>query len=286
MIIKPKQAGQDCTVACLPATRRAVFFDVLKLQFFKLALCGLITLAAALPLFLLQMTCDGYDMVLYQQTQQGNLTEEMAAMYVSMLQNVSAVIEIPLLLLLAAALAGVGRVVKLLAWEQPVFFWTDLWRGVRQNIRQMLALGAAVGLVRFACVYAAGRGLWGAGLLAAVVLGPLAALMMVCISVYDLPFTQQCRYALLLYVRQPLKTLAAFAAAAALFVLVGFLPGMHIRLMGGLLAGFLIPVVLLGWFCFCFGQMDRFINPQRYPELVGRGLACALEDSAEQSSRQ
>lgn len=272
MIFKPKAAAQDCTQASLPATRRAVFWDVLKLQYSKLALCGLITLAASLPVFLLTMVGDVYRLSLFQQVQQGELTQELGSLYNTLSRDLSVVVQIPLLLLLAVALAGIGRIIKLLAWEEPVLFWPDLRRGLRQNLRQLLALAALTGMVRFACVYAAGRGFWLPGFLALALLVPLAAYMVVCICVYDLPLTQQFRYALILYARRPLAALGGCAVCAVPF-LFQFLPNLYVRMAVALLDGFLIPVILLGWFCFSFAQMDRFINPGRYPDLVGRGLA-------------
>lgn len=272
MILKPKAAAQDCTEASLPATRRAVFGDVLKLQFFKLALCGLITLAAALPIFLVTMVEEIYRLSLTQQVQQGELAQELAALYSPLSRSMSAVLQIPLLLLLAVALAGIGRIVKLLAWEEPVLFWSDLRRGLQQNLRQMLVLAALTGIIRFACAYAAGQGFWLPGLLALLFLAPPAAYMAAGICVYDISLSQQFRYALILYARRPLATLAACAVCAVPF-LFQYLPNLSARMIAGLLDGFLIPVVMLGWFCFCFAQMDRFINPSRYPDLVGRGLA-------------
>ena len=272
MILKPKAAAQDCTAASLPATRRAIFGDVLKLQFFKLALCGLITLAAALPIFLVTMVEEIYRLSLTQQMQQGELAQELAALYSPLSRAMSAVLQIPLLLLLAVALAGIGRIVKLFAWEEPVLFWSDLHRGIQQNLRQMLVLAALTGIIRFACAYAAGQGFWLPGLLALLFLAPPAAYMTAGICVYDISLSQQFRYALILCARRPLATLAACAVCAVPF-LFQYLPNLYARMIAGLLDGFLIPVVMLGWFCFCFAQMDRFINPSRYPDLVGRGLA-------------
>lgn len=271
MIFKPKAAAQDCTQTSLPATRRAVFWDVLKLQYSKLALCGLITLAASLPFFLLTMVGDIYRLSLLQQVQQGELTQDLASLYSTLSRDLSAIVQIPLLLLLAVALAGTGRIVKLLAWEEPVLFWPNLRRGLRQNLRQLLALAALAGVVRFACGYAAGRGFWLPGFLALVLLVPLAAYMMVCICVYDLPLSQQFRYALILYARRPLAALGGCIVCAVPF-LFQFLPNLYVRMAVVLLDGFLMPVIMLGWFCFSFAQMDRFINPGRYPSLVGKGL--------------
>lgn len=268
---KFNSSKQDLTAAALPATRRAVFFDVLRLQYTKLLLCGLVTLAATLPLMLTALMRDGAELSLYQQAQAGAISEQNAATYITLWHNLQALVEIPLLLLPAVALAGVGRVVKLLAWEEPVWLWPDLAQGVRQNARQMLALVTLAGMVRFVCVYAAGQGMWLPGVLAAVLLGPVAAYLYVCICVYSLPFAQQLRYALLLYARRPLRTLAGVFVGALVFV-PQMLPNPYLHLAGRLVSGLLIPVVALGWFCFAFAQLDRVINPDRYPDLIGRGL--------------
>lgn len=271
MFRRQKAAKEDYTAAKLPSTRRAVFFDVLKLQFFKLALCGLVTLAAAMPFLGIAMLQDGYQLSLYQQNVEGMLENTAAAMYHVTFQNLMGMLEIPFFLILAVALSGVSRVVKLLAWEEPVTLWPDMGKGVRQNWKQYLLLGFLTGLVSFLCRYALGQGVWLPSVLCLVLLGPVGAYLSVCICVYSLPMREQIKYALLLYSKAPLKTLLA-AAACLLVFLPQYLPNPYIHLVGRLVSGFCIPIVMLGWFCFAFGQMDRAINASRYPDLVDRGL--------------
>ena len=50
---KTKKASKDFERSMLPQTRRAVFFDVLKLQWRKLLLASFILLVSALPLLLI-----------------------------------------------------------------------------------------------------------------------------------------------------------------------------------------------------------------------------------------
>lgn len=277
MLFRNKAAEQDCTEASLPATRTAVFFDVVRLQSFKLILCGLVTLTASLPFLVFALLQDGWQLSLYQQVQAGEMTAEMAALYQTNMERLTALLRIPAFLLLGIALAGVGRVIKLLAWEEPVMLWPDLRQGIRQNACQMAGLAIAVGLVGFLCRYAAGQGLQWLHPLAIFLLGPIAAYLSACICVYDLPLQQLLRYALLLFAKYPIKTWVAFAVGLAPFLLQQ-IPNPYIHIAAGLLLGLLIPFIMLGWFCFAFGRMDAVINPGRYPQLLYRGLTLNHED--------
>lgn len=278
MLFRNRAAKQDCTAASLPSTRAAVFADVVRLQSFKLVLCGLVTLTASLPFLLFTLLQDGWQLSLYQQVQAGEMTAEMAALYQINMTRLIALLKIPAFLLMGIALAGVGRAIKLLAWEEPVMFWPDLRQGIRQNIRQMSALAGGIGLIGFLEAYVAGQGIQWLSYLAVFLPGPIAAYLSVCICVYDLPLRQQMQYALLLFSKHPVKTWVAFAAGLAPFLLKQ-IPNPYIHIAVGLLLGLLIPFIMLGWFCFAFGQMDVVINPVRYPQLLHRGLALNCEET-------
>lgn len=273
---RPRTAKTDFTPEMLPATRREVFFDVVKLQFGKLALCGLLALGFTLPFLFSTMAQDLFQSVLYQRVAEGTLTEGAAAVYATSYQNLFPLVEVLCYLLLSVGLAGLSRIVKRLAWEENVSLGADFAKGVKQNGKQYALLGLLAGLAAFLGRYVAnlsGGTWWGylPGLLMAVVLGPAAAYLTVTIAVYDLKFRDQVKYALILYSKSIPKTLLAAALCYLPFV-PQLLPNVYCHTIGRLVSGILIPFVMLAWFLFAYDRLDKDINPGRYPELLGRGL--------------
>lgn len=271
-MFKPKVSKTEFEAAMLPSTRKEVFFDVLKLHFSKLSLCGMISLAFSLPFLFMAMARDGLEAALYGSGAQG----AEALVQLTTYENLFALLEIPCFALLSVGLAGLSRIIKRFAWEEPVRVWEDFAKGVSQNWKQYLPLGLLAGLAVFACryvIWAMGGGFKGLPLTAVLglALGPVAAFMTVTAAVYDLPFLGHVKYALLLYGKNAPKTLLA-AGLCLLPFAPQFLPNVYCHTIGRLLSGMLIPLVMLAWFLFAFACLDKDINPKHYPELVDRGL--------------
>lgn len=266
MLFQSKVPQEDYSAGKLPSTRREVFFDVLKLQFPKLALCGLFSLAFTFPFLASALVQDVYQASLYQ----NGGSNEAAALFLVTFQNVFAALDVLFYIFLSIGLAGLSRIIKRLAWEEPVDVWRDFSKGVRQNGRQYALLGLLTGLVLFACRYGV-QGSPVPSIAAGVLLGPLAAYMTVSIAVYSLRFMDHMKYALLLYGKDAPRTMLA-AAVCFLPFIPQMLPNIYCHVIGRFFSGLLIPIVMLGWFLFSLYRLDQTINPTLYPELIDRGL--------------
>lgn len=266
MLFQSKVPQEDYSTGMLPSTRREVFFDVLKLQFPKLALCGLFSLAFTLPFLVSELVQDVYQTSLYQ----SGAENEAAALYLVTFRNVFAALDVLFYVFTSIGLAGLSRIIKRLAWEEPVNVWGDFGKGVQQNGRHYALLGLLTGLAGFACRYGTQDHIL-PSIAAGILLGPLAAYMTVSIAVYSLRFMDHLKYALLLYVKDVPRTLLAAAVCFLPFV-SQLLPNIYCRVIGRFISGLLIPTVMLGWFLFSFYRLDQTINPVHYPELIDRGL--------------
>lgn len=272
-----KAAAQEYTEAMLPHNRKQAFWDVLKLQGWKLVKLGLLLLLFALPIHLLALS----ESILIAQLQSRSLTQQETAVMAMQLRNLRALINIPLLMLFGVGFAGACHVVRQLAWGEPVAFWYDLKKGIRQNWAQMLILAAAAGVVQWLCVYCAGLSSADEGsfasymvylpMVATVLLGiPIAAYMTACIPVYANTFGQNIRLGLVLFLKAPARTLGALLCTGAVFVTY-MVPNFYCNLVGRLLVSVLVPVLMQAWFLYSYNKLDKYVNPRFYPELVGRG---------------
>lgn len=98
--------------------------------------------------------------------------------------------------------------------------------------------------------------------------------MLVTINIYGVRFTQQIRYALITYNRSRWQTLFAFIICCLPFALIVF-SSLFFNVIATIIVKsivfLLLPFILLGWTLFSYNSLDKAINAQFYPELVGKG---------------
>lgn len=270
MLWKPKTAKTDYRPDMLPTTRMEVFWDVLSLHFGKLMLLALVSLVCCMPLAAIEQLQDTFEISVYDERIAGNITSLQAGAVLTAYGNLLPLAESLLYIPLGLGLSGIAQVIKKLCWEEPVRLGRDLKKGIQQSGKHYCLLFLLVGMVRFACVYAA-RMTPLPGILSALLLGPVAAYLSVTVAVYDLNPLQHLRYALLLLSKAPLKTMGVYLVCFG-GLMIRYLPNPACHFFGTLGAGLLAPIVMLGWFSFGLSRLDQDINPTRYPQLVGKGL--------------
>lgn len=275
-----KSVASDFTPDMLPATRRQVFRDTVKYQGWNLFKLGLVLLLFSLPIHGLALFEDIYTAQLYAAESQPS--EPMIAAHTITLQNLQAALNIPLLMLFSIGFSGAAHIVRQYAWGESVFIWYDFRKGIRQNWRHFLLLAACMGTVNFLSVYCSNLSyttsdvlsscvVYLPAVLSVLVLVPVSAYMTVCIPVYSNTFRQNLRLGAVLYTQCIWKTLAVLVAFGVLFVTY-WIPNFYCHLAGRMITSVLIPFLMLGWYLFAFGVLDRNVNPRFFPELVGRGI--------------
>lgn len=281
---KQKFAKQDYTRSMLPQTRKAVFFDVVQLQWKHLALLGLLLLLSYVPVLLVTMLRDLMQAGIYLSVQDGDGASQLGAqdgiMYLQLFHGISL---IPLMALFSVALSGVLRVIRQYAWEENVHMPTDLAKGIRDNYRHtaaITALGAVIYVLcltvyHFASAYPGGVlqlfSLLPIGISLLVVL-PIFAIALAMLPVYTNSLWATFKNAFYVYCRSLLKVLLALTCCLLPWA-VAFIPNFYCHIFGGLAGALLTPFCLLGWCLFCYNRFDEHINPQLCPELIGKGLA-------------
>ena len=240
IIFKPKYAKINYEKDMLPKNRRELFFDVLKLQWSKLLLLGVLMYLCYLP------------------------------MYYSHL----------LMIIPAIALAGLLRIIRQYAWEENVFFIHDFGQGIKQNAKQSVLLVICfyilytLTLLFFnmsATISSIAKYLFLFPMAMFLIFLPVFGYMLAVIPIYNNSFFKNMKICVFVYVKTPLKSLFAMTC-----VLLPFLPSMstnvYWNLGGTTIAALLSPCLLLGLKLFCYNQLDKFINQTHFPELVGKGV--------------
>ncbi len=288
-----KIAARDYEASMLPQTRRAVFFDVFKLQWRRLLILGGILVLFALPLVVLNLLRDGYAIgIFYSVEGAGEEAKNQAGFQLLLADAWKSVFQIVPFMILGVGLAGVMRVLRQFAWGENVYIPTDFGRGVKDNLRPMLLLsflaGAVLALCHFlyylAVCYQTDR-MWLVCIIpsafSALFVLPVFTISIVMIPIYNNPLMQIFKMAFFVYVKGFGKVLLGVLLTVALSV-AGMLPNTFCHFVFGLLAAVTAPTILLGWTLFCYNRFDKDVNPIICPELIGRGLYIPPEEGSEE----
>lgn len=292
MMFKRKTKIQKAayTKAMMPASRKEVFFDVLKLHYIELVSLGLILFGFALPLIANLLISDMYSAQLSGTLENAQLETEIEQIIreSALVRITSALVSIPLVALLFVGLSGILRVIRQYAWEENVFLFRDFTLGIKQNVKQTALLGALGGCVGALYIYlqsmaelnASPQQYYLASALGAIgflFLMPISAYMLVCISIYGNTFTQNFAQAFVLYMKAPVKTIAAVLCCFGMLALWA-IPNTTLHFALILIFIVLLPTILLGWYLFSYNQLDKYVNSEKHPNLVGKGVYGSTEE--------
>ena len=277
-----KTAQADYTPNMLPANRRAVFFDVVKLQWQKLLLLGLILLLFYTPVLLLTALRDIYVSNLYQALENAEEAQKLSAGQTLVLLDIlRSGAQAVLMLLFAVGLSGVSRVLRQYAWGENVHMPTDLPKGIRDNYRQTAGLLVLSGMIYTLCLsvyYTASS--YNSSLMAMLSLLPVAVsvllvlpifgLTLSMIPVYSNRLTENFKNAFYIYSRTLPKTLLVLGCCLMVWA-PSLIPNFYAHILGSVFAVLLTPFALLAWNLYCYDLFDTHINTQLCPELIGKG---------------
>lgn len=292
MFFKPKQAREDFEESMLPQNRKEVFKDVVKLHFLKLLFCGLILLGFAIPLIVVSLLKDTYQLSVLSALADSSLSSEEAVAGLQTSATISSVANIICYVIFSIGLSGVARILKRLAWEENVGMGSDFLKGIKQNAVHYIILALALGILSLACTYISDMSFTGVGTayylgiavtaLCALILGPVGAFMTVTISVYGISFFKNVRYAIILFKKNFFKTLGVCALFFLPFlvqmVLQVLIPQyFSVTIILKAITCLAIPFIMLGWFLYAYNCLDKSINKDYFPELVNKGLYIPAE---------
>lgn len=276
-------AEHDYSLAQLPHTRREVFFDIFRLYGGSLLRTGFILLSFALPLLICGYIRDDNELAYLALLQEasGAETEELyKALQFS--DGLISLFDIPGYIIFSVGLSGVARIIRQYAWEEPVNLKIDFPKGIRQNIKPYLMLGFLTGSWILLSRYCFKGALYAEGILVLLNILPLfiglllflpvLGYALVSNAVYSNSFGQNLRVSLVLYMKKPLMSAGISLLLVSLLLFSDVIPLISVRMLLRIAVILTSPVLLLIWFLFCYNQMDAYINPAYYPELVGKGF--------------
>jgi len=267
---------KDFSVNDLPHNRREVFFDVVKQQWRKICVLGIILLLFSLPLFGLSFFVDFTKYSNYEAFIKGTIDE---TTYSNSLYSASIwfIILLPIcMVVLAIGLSGMMRIIKRLCYLQPVFLFDDFKKGVKQNFKlhliNFLFFSLINALVTF--LYLSFKDVFFSYIpygLCAVFIYPCFLIALYVIAIYNITFSQAMKLSFKMYFRTFILALPFYIVviAPAFFFLINDIILKHLLLVT---YSFITPFSLIFYFLFISWKLDILINKTQFPELVDKGI--------------
>ncbi len=161
-IITGGERSEEFARRTLPSNRWELFWDIFKGSFWKLVAVNLLTVIFALPLVIL-LIFKNLSLVSFGAMcpySQSFGTGYMAATsLVGYYESANLDFNLSLMLLLPVALAilsvgisGLAYVIRNMVWTEGVFVANDFWRGIKQNIKQILPIMIVYSFVCYLCI--------------------------------------------------------------------------------------------------------------------------------------
>ena len=291
-----KEKSEGYARSTLPSNRWELFWDIFKGRFGKLCLLNLLMLVFFIPLILLVVYRAGMLATygsLYPFAQGfgvGYLAPVSLTGYsenIIFSVNTLSLFLLPVTAMIACiGLSGGAYVIRNMVWTEGIFIANDFWRGIKQNIKQMLLIGIVYSVVFYVLVL--GVSFCNQALaignskvlftilkvlaIALLVFSSLIALHMITLSVtYELPFKHLVKNAMVLSIGMIFSNVLMVALAAIPFLIL--LLGNFFTMFGLIMLlvfGFAFSVLV--WTVYSQWIYDNYINDKIKGAKKNRGI--------------
>ena len=267
--MRMKQAKKAYLPSDLPKTRYAAFFDRLKMDPWRFLGLGGILLAFALPMLI---TGALRDLALFQNA------SESAPEAVFSISFYGALIRIPGLMFFSLGLMGALRILRQECWDEPLFFGSDFFLGIKNGWSNALLHSFVLGALLFLAMLGRISGVyssWVVGIFLGLIMFlifPASFHSLFLSEIYALPLFRNFRAGYTVSFHSYWKTLliSLFLLLPLVFLWIPSLLGRYLALALSLLLYY--PLALLASCLAAFSIYDPLINVKDYPELVRKGL--------------
>ncbi len=310
-ILMGSEKSEGYARSTLPSNRWELFWDIFKGRFWKLVIINLLVLIFFIPLFaLFFLRTNGISNMgmLYPFSQGFGIGYQAPLSMMGYAQDIIFNVDLmiylffPIVLMIAAVgIAGGAYVIRNMVWTEGIFVANDFWKGVKQNIKQLLVIVLVYSLVFYfitlsldMCEQNLARG---AGIrwlfivskiLSYIILGfyTVMTLHMITMSItYKLKFRHLVKNSFLLTLGLLPQNL--------FFILLGIIPFILFSIGGVCLIIGVILIILFGfslflliWTNYSHWIYDRFINDKVEGAKKNRGIYEKIKESNSEALKQ
>ena len=268
----------------LPHSRKEVFFDLLKTRKMTLFVMSCYVYMFFIPL--------AVDLFYFNFVESAAIASEKYE-YLFSLIFYSMLIMLPCMVIGFLGLAGGFYVAKKLVWQEGISISVDFFRGIKENWKRALINGFIFGVILFGVIVGSSYLLIFAKsmpILCGVGIGALILIFLLFGMVVALNFTQEVYYSNSFFATFKnsfmflglinWKILVLYLLSTVVVVVLGLF-NMITLAVGMFLFAVLNSVVIVLYTLISHSAFDKFINEEKYPDMVGKGLYKVEKDNEE-----
>ena len=278
LLFKIRKAKHDFTIDHLPSNRKEVFFDCLKIRLRDFLKLGLLLLLFSLPLIIAGLVKDSILYNIYEELNNGLITEEDYNGLYTFLMLGYYLIEMICLIIFSLGLAGALRVIRQIAWGEAVFFTQDFFEGIKLNKNHFIIYFLFIGMfnslnhlvlllnIQYEIVKLLPFAL------SIVILFPPLLYSLAETLMYNNRVLNEYKNGFILYIKTFPTTILA-TIIVLLPLLFDLIPLFVIKyIIIAIFTIVLFPIILLGEFLFFNSKLDKYVNKAMYPEIYDKGI--------------
>ncbi len=270
----------------LPTNRKEQFFDTLKHNIPTLLLIGFIFLLFCLPILVSVFVRDFYFAAYLSAYQKEEITaEQLTSLTRSLLKTMNIVISC-CYIFLSVPVAGISKIMRRFIWSEQVFFLSDFFTGIMENILKTLVFS----VILAASIY----GLYSLKTISnlpwfleympygvfAIIILPFFLHFMVLMNIYSQPIGKTIMNSFMMYFKTPFLTILFAVLPLISIYLIGLIGYIGIWfLVHALMIVVFLPIYLLLWFTYEISFLDKRVNEVLFPEIYKKGLYVDKSDS-------
>lgn len=280
---------EDFSQKNLPATRKHLFFTLIRTRFLKLWTVNFLAAAFCIPLLAWHVLCESYI---------SSFSAE-GAEYLARYLQFAVFYRLPVRLVCVVpaflGLSGVFYFIRQLCWGMPVSVTHTFFKGIRTHWKPFLALSfvytlfSALFKMAFACLRVVGFGSFAIDMavcalliFAGVVCTSVLMFLTTLCTTYSMGFRRLVGTSVGLTAKYFFKTLGILLLSVLPFGLWFFIGFIYFDLIGCLLVVLVgIVYVVLLWVLYTMGIYDELINKNQYPDYYRKGLYVSQSKAAD-----
>ena len=282
---KEKKIKSDLTIEDMPHNRLQVFFDVIKVRWDILLYIGLTLFLFFIPLIIALFTENIFVSNLYELFVNGNINEETYRINLFQTNLIFTLIESIAILLIALPLSGIIRIYRLLCFYEGIIFFRDLFKGIKDNIKQVVVV-FIIDVLLFIATKLSINYLIASGnndfintiifflpaFLFGILILPISLLHILQVSIYNNKYFENVKNSFVLYFKSGFTsfgvTLLLFSPLFLFFINAIYTPIILLSLYALLFT----PLAVLFVFLHANWVFDKYINKSQYPEIFDKGI--------------
>lgn len=274
-----KAATNDFSPTDLPKNRKEVFLDRVKHRYLTFLGIGALLFLFFLPYLSLHLYADLEYNDLYTALMKGSLEQAAYSQKLFSTKNSFNIMNVLWLAIAGVGVSGASRIIRHLAYDEPIFFWQDFFVGIKQNGLMYSLAFAFFGLLYFLADFSSYYAGSFSSLVKGVALGflaffvlPLFLFVLAEGVVYTMKIKDYFHNAVIFFMNGIWLSLL-FTSLLVLPFLSELIPNYLAKyiVLAFLIIAF-VPLATFAFFLFASSLMDRYVNLQHHPEMVNKGF--------------